>query len=217
LKRLESDLAPYHVERMRTLVRQQHVWKTNWKLLVENFLEPYHLNITHGPTLAVFARPEGVQVLPRDASFHFHRFRMVDELEPVPLDRRIGIANEDLEEEAKRFAYIGGVFPSHVFSVTWDSAFWLSLQPHGPNEVIVDVGLAGPFAIPPGEKPDPRHPNLYYIDLIDAVNAEDRLRVESAQRGARSGYARQTRLHPHEAQIAGFIAYLHARVASGQA
>jgi phenylpropionate dioxygenase-like ring-hydroxylating dioxygenase large terminal subunit len=93
LRTLEDLLAPYHIERMRTLTRQRHVWRTNWKVLVENFLEPYHLNVTHRPTLATFAAPEGVTVLPRHGAFHFHRFRMLDTARPVPLDPRIGIPN----------------------------------------------------------------------------------------------------------------------------
>jgi hypothetical protein len=114
-------------------------------------------------------------------------------------------------------AYIGGIFPSHVFSVTWDAVFWMSLQPQGVDEVVVDVGLAGPFSIPAGETPDPKHPNLYYLKLIDVVNDEDRPRVESVQRGARSGLGQSSRLHPHEAQIAGFIAYLNSRLAQPDA
>ncbi len=212
LQPLEELLAPYHIERMRTLMRQRHIWRTNWKVLVENFLEPYHLNVTHRGTLATFAAPEGVAVLPRHAAFHFHRFRMLDTAPPVPLDPRIGIPNSDLDDERRMTAYIGGIFPSHVFSVTWDAAFWMSLQPQGVDEVVVDFGLAGPFAFPQNETPDPEHPNLYYLKLIDAVNAEDRVRVESVQRGARSGLGRSSRLHPHEAQIAGFIAYLNSRL-----
>ena len=62
----------------------------------------------------------------------------------------------------------------------------MSLQPQGVDEVVVDVGLAGPSrSLRRGA--DPEHPNLYYLKLIDAVNAEDRTRVESVQRGARSG------------------------------
>jgi phenylpropionate dioxygenase-like ring-hydroxylating dioxygenase large terminal subunit len=213
LEPLAELLAPYHIERMRTLTRQRHVWRTNWKVIVENFLEPYHLNVTHHRTLATFAAPDGVTVLPRHAAFHFHRFRMLDTARPVPLDPRIGIPNPDLDDEGRMTAYIGGIFPSHVFSVTWDALFWMSLQPQGVDEVLVDVGLAGPFAIPPAETPDPGHPNLYYLGLIDAVNAEDRPRVESVQRGARSGLGQSSRLHPHEAQIAGFIAYLDSRLA----
>ena len=212
LRNLANDLAPYHLERMRTLRHERQVWHTNWKVLVENFLEPYHLNATHVTTLAPFAVPEGVTILARADGYQFHRHRMLDTFKPVPLDERIGIRNEDLSEDSKQVAYIGGVFPTQLFSVTWDSVFWLSLQPNGVDEVLVDYGVGGPFAIPAGECADPSHPNLYYLSLTEAVNAEDRRRVEGIQRAARGGLGRQSRLHPHEAPIAGFINYLHARL-----
>jgi len=212
LSSLNQILAPYHVERMQVLTRQRHIWRTNWKMLVENFLEAYHLNITHAETLAPFAPPSGVKMTSQPDDYHFYQHRMDDSFKPVPLDPRIGIPNADLSDEDKQTAHIGCVFPTHLFSVTWDSVFWLSLQPHGVDQVEIDVGLAGPFAIPPGESPDPDHPNLYYLRLIDAVNAEDRLRVEAVQRGAESGFGGQSALHPHEASISGFISYLFARL-----
>jgi choline monooxygenase len=205
---LTQLLAPYHMERMQVLTRQRHTWRTNWKILVENFLEAYHVNVTHPTSLAPFARPEGVGMLPGAPAFQFYQHRMADSFKPVPLDPRIGIPNADMDEEAKRMAYVGCVFPTHLFSVTWDAIFWLSLQPRGLDEVDIDVGLSGPFDLPTGEVPDPEHPNLYYLRLIDAVNAEDRSRVESIQRGARSGFGRQSVLHRHEATISGFISYL---------
>jgi choline monooxygenase len=203
-------LAPYHMERMRVLTRQRQTWRTNWKILVENFLEAYHVNVTHPTSLAPFARPDGVGMLPGAAGFQFYQHRMDESFRSVPLDPRIGIPNADMDVQAKQMAYVGCVFPTHLFSVTWDAIFWLSLQPRGMDEVDIDVGLAGPFDLPSGEEPDPDHPNLYYLRLIEAVNAEDRARVESIQRGARSGFGRQSVLHPHEATISGFISYLFA-------
>jgi phenylpropionate dioxygenase-like ring-hydroxylating dioxygenase large terminal subunit len=208
LQSLDTLLAPYHMERMQVLTRQRHKWRTNWKVLVENFLEIYHINVTHPETLAPFAPPEGARVLPTSGAFQFYEHRMPDSYKPVPLDPHIGIPNADLDEEQKQVAYIGCIFPSHLFSVTWDSAFWLSLQPHGVHEVEIDVGLAGPFDIPCGTAADADHPNLYWMRLIDAINAEDRTRVESVQRGAQSGFGKPSLLHADEATITGFVSYL---------
>jgi choline monooxygenase len=213
LEPLTRLLAPYHMERMPALMRRRHVWRTNWKILVENFLEAYHVNVTHPDSLAPFAPPPGVKMLPGEPGFQFYQHRMADDFKPVPLDPRIGIPNEELSDDEKQMAYIGCVFPSHVFSVTWDAIFWLTILPIGVGEIEVDVGLAGPFKLPAGETPDPDHPNLYYLRLIEAVNEEDRLRVEAVQRGALSGFGGQGILHPHEATISGFIAYLCAQMA----
>jgi len=212
LQELTRELAPYHLERMRTLRRERDVWRTNWKLLVENFLEPYHLNTTHSATLAKFARPEGVTVLPKRSGYQFHAHRMSEDSQPIPLDRRIGIPNLEISEEAKRTAYIGGVFPSHLLAVTWDSVFWLAIQPRGVDEVMLEWGVAGPLQVPEGETLPPDHPNLLYVRMADLLNDEDRVRVEAVQQAAHSGYGCPSRLHPHEAPILGFIAYLQERL-----
>jgi phenylpropionate dioxygenase-like ring-hydroxylating dioxygenase large terminal subunit len=190
----------------------KQVWRTNWKILAENFLEPYHLNVTHTNTLAPFAPPSGVNLLPEARGYHFHAHRMAADFKPVPLDPRIGIENVDLTDDYRQIAYIGGIFPSHMMSVTWDSVFWLTLQPHGVDSVIVDYGVGGPFAIPDGETPDPSHPNLYYLNLTEAVNEEDRIRVEGIQRAAHGGLGRGGALHPHEAPLQGFFKYLQRQL-----
>ena len=212
LEDLTRELTPYHLERMRTLRRELDVLLSILIFLVENFLEPYHLNATHPATLAKFAPPEGVTVLPRRSGYQFHAHRMSEDSAPIPLDPRIGIPNLEISEEGKRTAYIGGVFPSHLLAVTWDSVFWLALQPRGVDEVILDWGVAGPLRIPDGETLPPDHPNLLYVRMADLLNSEDRVRVEAVQHGATSGYGRQNRLHPHEAPILGFIAYLQERL-----
>ncbi len=33
------------------VVRQDHLWDTNWKLLAENFMESYHLPVAHRATV----------------------------------------------------------------------------------------------------------------------------------------------------------------------
>jgi choline monooxygenase len=215
LRPLTELLAPYHMERMRTLVRKRHTWRTNWKVLVENFLEVYHINVTHPQTLVPYSPASGLRILPRGDGFQFYEQRMPPSPEPVSLDPRIAIANEDMDEDGRQLAYVGCVFPTHLFSVTWDSVFWLSLQPRGTDEIDIDVGLAGPFDLPPGERPDPEHPNLYWITLIDMINEEDRTRVEAVQRGARSGFGRPSVLHPQEATISGFVSYLFEKIGVG--
>ncbi len=56
------------------------------------------------------------------------------------------------------------------------------------------------------------YPNYPYPTFAAEVNAEDRARVESVRRGAASGFAAQSRLHPHEQPISDFIRYLATRL-----
>jgi hypothetical protein len=99
-----------------------------------------------------------------------------------------------------------------VFSLTWDWVFWLSLQPQGTRQVEIDWGIADPVRL---SKDAHDHPSLYYIPLAFRLNDEDRVRVESVQRGAESGFGRQSPLHPHEGCLWDFVRYLSLRLAGG--
>lgn len=48
---LDSLLANYESETFRLAHVAEEVWQTNWKCLVENFMEGYHLSVVHPQTL----------------------------------------------------------------------------------------------------------------------------------------------------------------------
>ncbi len=48
---LDAMLAPYEPEAFRLAHVAEENWQTNWKCLVENFMEGYHLSVVHPKTL----------------------------------------------------------------------------------------------------------------------------------------------------------------------
>jgi phenylpropionate dioxygenase-like ring-hydroxylating dioxygenase large terminal subunit len=51
LKPLERMIRNYHMEQMKLRYVADEVWHTNWKCLIENFMEGYHLSPLHRTTL----------------------------------------------------------------------------------------------------------------------------------------------------------------------
>ena len=51
LEPLQQKLRNYHLESMQTFYSVEWVWQTNWKSLMENFMEGYHLSPLHHNTL----------------------------------------------------------------------------------------------------------------------------------------------------------------------
>ena len=51
LEPLRQKLRNYHLESMQTFYSVEWVWQTNWKSLMENFMEGYHLSPLHHNTL----------------------------------------------------------------------------------------------------------------------------------------------------------------------
>jgi phenylpropionate dioxygenase-like ring-hydroxylating dioxygenase large terminal subunit len=48
---LDALVAPYETEKFRLVHVAQELWRCNWKSLVENFMEGYHLSVVHPKTL----------------------------------------------------------------------------------------------------------------------------------------------------------------------
>ncbi|MGB1418252.1 MAG: SRPBCC family protein, partial [Candidatus Puniceispirillaceae bacterium] len=48
---LEPFVANYRIEERHSTETWFEEWGTNWKSLVENFMEGYHLSVTHATTL----------------------------------------------------------------------------------------------------------------------------------------------------------------------
>jgi phenylpropionate dioxygenase-like ring-hydroxylating dioxygenase large terminal subunit len=211
LEPLDSLIAPYHLERMQTLHKGQEVWQANWKICTENFLESYHIGMVHAKTLAPLVPHETLRMVPDGPGYAFHTLRWSDAA-MMDLDPAIAIENHDLTEEQRRTVYVGGVFPNHLFTVAYDQITWIRAQPLAVDQTLVEWGVAGSFNIPHGTKPDPEHPNLYYLKAIPAVNLEDKVVVEGVQRGARAGLVRPSRLHPYEQPLLQFARYLASRL-----
>jgi len=211
LEPLGSLIAPYHVERMQTLHKGHEIWNANWKIVCENFLESYHIDMVHAKTLAPLVPHETLKMVPDGPGFAFHTFRWADAA-MVDLDPSIGVENDSLNEEQRRTVYVGGVFPNHTFTVAYDQIVWMRGQPLGVDQTRIEWGVCGSFKIPRGAKPDPDHPNLYYLKAMPVVNIEDKAVVEGIQRGARAGMVAPARLHPFERPLLLFARYLAEKI-----
>jgi phenylpropionate dioxygenase-like ring-hydroxylating dioxygenase large terminal subunit len=207
LKPLETLFYNYHMENMRTLVKGREVWDTNWKIATENFLESYHLEMTHANSLGPFFPQDTLRMVSEGADHAFHAFTVADQ-NIHPIDPSIALANPDLTEADKRIVYVGGVFPNHLFTVAYDQFTWMRAQPIAVDKTLIEWGIAGAFNIPRGTKPDPDHPNLYYLKEIPHLNIEDRGVTEAVYRGARSGMVSPSRLHPNEHGLLTFARFL---------
>jgi phenylpropionate dioxygenase-like ring-hydroxylating dioxygenase large terminal subunit len=215
LEPLGSLIAPYHLERMQTLHKGYDVWDANWKVPTENFLESYHIDMVHSQTLAPLVPHDTLKMIADGPGFAFHTFRWAD-IYMGPQDPAIAVENLDLDEEARRTVYVGGVFPNHLFTVAYDQITWMRCQPIAVDKTLIEWGVAGAFNIPRGTKPNPDHPNLNYLRAIPAVNAEDKPIVEGVQRGARAGMVKPAQLHPYERPLLMFARYLADRLGAAK-
>ena len=184
---LDTLISPYEMENYVPIDRQEHIWNTNWKHLTENFMEGYHLPVTHKATVGGFFPVEDTKFssAPPEPAFTYQFFTKTGEA-PV------GTAHPDntrLVGDQRRTSILPTIFPSHMYALAPDHFWYLSLQPRSPGEVAIVYGAAlAPEVLDACEDPEKLIADTR--SFLDQVNAEDRLVVEGIYRGSRAPLAK---------------------------
>jgi phenylpropionate dioxygenase-like ring-hydroxylating dioxygenase large terminal subunit len=193
----------YHQEgRFHQFVAEE-VWETNWKCLVENFMEGYHLSVAHAKTL----HPMTPTSLCRKISAPAGMTAFTSGYNPDFPDR--GPFHADLTDEERRYSVLFSVFPNCLISIVPNVTLYMLVRPVAPDRVAIKWGLAGTIA-------DPAHPDvLRYRDLCLAFNAEDKEQLEGVFTGLKSRYYKTGPLAPpdFEGTIWDFYQYMAAKMA----
>ncbi|MGI9480770.1 MAG: aromatic ring-hydroxylating oxygenase subunit alpha [Hyphomicrobiales bacterium] len=191
-------------------ILEDHVWQTNWKLLVENFMEGYHLPVAHKNTVGAWMPVDSVDFPESsDLAFAYQTFTK-DE------DATYGRAHPDndfLEGHWRYTTVMPTVFPTHMYVLAPDHLWYLSLRPKGIGEVHVRFGVAlapeAEAALTGKEK------EKFLTDLNEFfrhVNEEDRFVVEGIYAGAKAPLTEAGPLSWLERELHDFAKYLASRL-----
>ena len=208
LKPLDRLVARYNMADYVPVVLTDHVWDTNWKLLTENFMEGYHLPVAHKATVGLWMPMDSVN-FPDEVHGEFTYQTFVKDENATY--GRAHPDNERLKDEWRYTTVMPTVFPSHMYILAPDHLWYLSLRPHGTEQVQVRFGVA----IAPEVHAALEDPIEWVSELIrffDQVNAEDRFVVEGICRGSRAPDAMAGPLSWLEREIHDFMGYLASRL-----
>lgn len=195
---LEPILAPYHSEDFRIVHTAEEIWRCNWKALVENFMEGYHLSVVHPVTLHGYT-PTGLSRKFEDGAGYtgYH----ANYPQAIPMR---GSGHPDLTDEQRHRSTLFCIYPCQVVSQAANLLVSLTLQPLSVESVRVKWTLSvwedelGDDAI--AER----------VTLWEEVNREDREKLERLQTGLRARKADAGPLAPpdYEGTIHDFHRYL---------
>lgn len=195
LSTLADEIRHYHLHEMHHLQTFEEVWRCNWKCLVENFMDGYHLSVVHPETLKPLTPTNLCRKFAGASAYTGYNAHY-----PDTAPQRTG-GHPDLTPEEQRQSRLFCVFPALVVSVAADSSAWLSMQPHTVDEVAVRWGLATSQAnLSESEKKS-------QIDKWRQINAEDHAILEQLQRGLHSSMFEGGALAP--ADLEGTVAEFH--------
>ena len=173
---LEPHIRNYHHEERVLYHHTEEVWNTNWKCLAENFMEGYHLNVTHPRTLRPVTPTELCEYVPGNGHYSAYRAHY------TPTAPQRSPHHPDLSPEERRFSFLFSVFPNLVVTYMPHQTIYLCLRPVGVNRVALRWGIAGHE-----QHPDPESV-AKYVAFADSFNAEDRTKLETLQQGLSSSF-----------------------------
>ena len=120
---LDALLAPYETASFRLVHVAEEDWKTNWKCLVENFMEGYHLSVVHPQTLHGYT-PTGLsRKLINGSDYTSYAANY-----PENIDAR-GDGAQGLSEAERKRSTLFAKFPTQVASQASSLLVSLSLFP----------------------------------------------------------------------------------------
>jgi phenylpropionate dioxygenase-like ring-hydroxylating dioxygenase large terminal subunit len=199
---LETLIAPYHMEQMTLRHLADEVWPVNWKCLVENFMEGYHLSPLHRETLHPVNPSRLCRHFPPGEAYFGYNAGFVPTL-PRPQRGHPGLSDA---EAANCVMY--AVPPGLVVGCAGDYSSFLCIQPDSVDRVRVKMGLIFFGADWPQERID------WAVDLFQRTMAEDKAVLIRLMQGLHSRYQQPGPLA--RADLEGptwdFYKYLHRRL-----
>ena len=177
LEGLAAVISPYQPEDYRIVHAATEIWHTNWKCLVENFMEGYHLSVVHPETLHGYT-PTGLSKKGPAGPGYTSYFANY----PAEIESR-GQGAPELDPAARHRSTLYAVFPCQVTSVAASLLVSLSIRPLTPGSVEVrwTVSVYGD---------DLDEATIQQrIALWEEVNREDREKLELMQAALGSVHA----------------------------
>lgn len=198
LGRLDALLAGYETATMRIVHAVEEDWNTNWKCLVENFMEAYHLSVVHPGTLHPYT-PTGLS----RKSISGDGFTAYCANYPPRAPPR-GRGSHRLTDAERRRSTLFSLFPTQVASQAATLLVSFSIRPVAADHIRVRWTLSTYGDELSAADLDAR------IALWSAVNREDREKLERLQQALGSRHAPSGPLAPRdfEGAIWDFYRYL---------
>ncbi len=179
-------------------------WNTNWKCLVENYMDAYHIHRVHKGSFGKYGSSEAQTSLFNGEDAFTYHYVQEDE---GPKAVQAHPDNTWLKDANRNRTFLINIFPSHTMQLQPDMLWYLSILPGGLDMVNVRWAVSIPAEILAGAKNREAH-IAEVMRLLHQVNSEDQPIVENVFRSTRSPEAGQGPLSYLERNVWQFGKYL---------
>lgn len=196
---LEPRIAPLALARQRMVLCEDLEMACNWKLLVENFCESYHVFSVHKATLEENTPTASIENRAGGAAFNHHIMRTGDAAS-LAAARRLGLDQRRASED-----HLICIYPALAFNIQGGSALWLSVMPAGPAGLKARLWQT---LLPDADGHIDGEAIREAGRAVRAFLEEDRAVIEGVQKGLAAGTGNRAPLHPWESTNWEFSRYL---------
>ena len=189
LEALRADIGRYDLAGMEVVHSYDDEIDCNWKVLVENFCESYHVFRVHKTTLEPDTPTSSVEVLPCGRGYNHHTMRCVNAA--------------SMNEEDNR-EHLSCIYPSLTFAIRTASTIWLSILPVSYNRLRLRAWVAKDHSAGRATQSELNAE----MELVTAFMAEDKIINAGVQKGLESGAGNRGPLHEMEKTNWQFGQYL---------
>ena len=146
----------------------------NWKVLVENFCESYHVFKVHKDTLEPYTPTSTVEVLPGGSGFNHHTMTEVMSPNGEPLT---------CSDEEDNKSHLSCIYPCLTLSIGTSSALWLSVRPVSRKRLKYRAWIARDM----NDESTTEASIKQEIEEMLAFMSEDKVIIAGVQEGLESG------------------------------
>ena len=196
---LDTRIRAYHFEAMHTRYVTYEVWNTNWKNLVENFMEGYHLSPLHRETLHPVNPTKLCEHFPAGDGYFGYTVGFSPDM---ARDRR---GHPELSDAQIDTCVMFAVPPNLLVGGASDYSSFLCIEPATTNSVRVKLGLF--FHGTDWTEEAIERAVVLFQDTME----EDKLVLDQIHRGLRSAHYQPGPLAP--AAFEGCVLDLHQYLA----
>ena len=173
---IEPMVENMHLEDMRLIYSSEQEWDANWKCLVENFMEGYHLSTVHQATLHPYTPTRLSKHFAADEDY-FGFYSCYPDEAPSR-----GRSHPDVTEEERRRSLMLAIGPSSVFGISGFKVTYNLIQPVSATRLRTKIGMIGI----PAETDEEKRMTDAGRDLFTRTFAEDKAALDKLMPGLQS-------------------------------
>ena len=133
---LEQHIGNYHMATMHHAASFSEVWECNWKSLVENFMDGYHLSVVHPETLHHLTPTSLCKKVSGSDAFTAYTANYADSA-PARENHHPSLTAEQVKQ-----SQLFCLFPALIASLSADTLVYLAVNPLNVKQVAVKWGIA---------------------------------------------------------------------------